>query len=105
MKAYYPAPKFIEPSPATFITEAIGYYVTTQVELVSLDPKSAAISVKVTDTSTNEIVDMPLTLEYNAMLAKVPVYGTKSDCEAACKILNRAVKEKIAATIQAFSQI
>jgi hypothetical protein len=105
MKAYYPMLKFITPDAATFITESIPYYVTTQAELVALDLKSAAIIVKVYDTSLENHVDLPVTVEYNELLEKVPVYGTKNDCDNACKTLNKLNKDKASLTVQRLSII
>lgn len=105
MKAYYPAMKFIQPDPATYLTEPIAYYVTTMVELVALDSNCAAINIHVNDNDSGTTVAVPLTVEYNPLLEKVPVFGTKCDCESACKVLNRTTKEKIALTIQVLNQI
>ena len=105
MKAYYPALKFIEPDPATYITERIGYYVATQVDLTFLDSKSAAVIIKLADNVNGGHVDLPVAVEYNELLGKVPVFGTKTDCDFACKTLNHAVKDKIAETIRLLNTI
>ena len=105
MKAYYPMLKYIDPHPTTFILEPVPYYVTVQTELVSLDSKSAAICNHVYDGNDNKVHDELIVLEYNALLGKVPVYGTKNDCDSACKILNHDNKEKASLTIQRLSII
>lgn len=99
MKAYCPLVRTIEPDDTTFLATAINYYVVTQVELLELSSDAAIVSVTTADTVTT------LSVGPSVILGRIPVYGTKTDCDSACKTLNKPIKEKALATIQRLSPL
>jgi hypothetical protein len=107
MKAYIPLPRTLSPDNTTFLLETIEYYVVTQIDLLELDQNAAHFTI----TSATTVSDLNVSAETvfvvhrNDMLERVPVYGTKTDCENACKHLNRNIKEKALATIQLLSKL
>lgn len=101
MKAYVPIPHTITSDGTTFILEHITHYVVTQVELLELSQNAAHFTVATADLDASE----QLIVYFNETLGRIPVYGTKCDCENACKHLNKGVKEKALATIQLLSKL
>ena len=105
MKAYIPMPHTLSPDSTTFLLETIEYYVVTQIDLLELDQNAAHFTITSANVQYPDEINTIYTVERNDVLARVPVYGTKSDCENACKHLNRAVKEKALATVQLLSKL
>lgn len=107
MKAYIPLPRTIEPDNTTFLLETIEHYVVTQIELLELDQNAAHffIPIKKDGVSCPPEETTVYLVGYNDVLGRIPVYGTKIDCESACKALNKLVKEKALATIQKLSTL
>lgn len=105
MKAYIPLPQLIEPDPATFIASPIEYYVVTQIDLLELDQSAAHFIITSARMVPNDDPNTVYTVGYNEVLGRVPVYGTKTDCENSCKALNQSVKEKALATVQKLSKL
>lgn len=101
MKAYAPIPHTIMSDGTTFILEHITHYVPTQVELLELSQSAAHFTVASANLDDSE----RLIVHYNKVLGRIPVYGTKCDCENACKQLNHDVKGKALATIQLLSKL
>jgi hypothetical protein len=99
MKAYCPLVRTLEPDDNTYIVSAINYYVVTQVELLELSSDAAIVSVTTSDSVTT------LSIGPSTVLGRIPVYGTKTDCDSACKTLNKPVKEKAVLTIQKLSAL
>ena len=99
MKAYVPLPHTVEPDDSTFLLEPITHYVITQVDLFELTLENAYFKIP-SDPDNNTYI-----LQYNLVLDRIPIYGTKCDCESACKMLNKGVKEKVAATMHKLSTI
>lgn len=105
MKAYIPLPHTIEPDPATFISAPIEHYVVTQIDLLELDQNAAHFTITSANTQYPNEINTIYCVERNEVLGRVPVYGTKTDCESSCKALNKAVKERALATIQKLSSL
>ena len=101
MKAYVPISYTIASDDTTFILEPIVHYVPTQVELLELSQSAAHFTAASASLDERE----KLVVYYNEALGRIPVYGTKCDCENACKCLNKGVKEKALATIQLLSKL
>ena len=99
MKAYVPIPHTITSDGTTFILEHITHYVPTQVELLELSQSAAHFTIATASS------DEQFTVSFDPLLGRIPVYGTKCDCENACKHLNKTVKEKALATIQLLSKL
>lgn len=99
MKAYVPIPHTITSDGTTFILEHITHYIPTQVELLELSQVAAHFTV------ASASPDEQFVAHFNDALGRIPVYGTKCDCENACKHLNKTVKEKALATIQLLSRL
>ena len=98
MKAYVPIPHTLTSDGTTFILEHITHYVPTQVELLELSQVAAHFTVATAP-------DEQFIVYLNEVLGRIPVYGTKCDCENACKVLNKGIKEKALATIQLLSKL
>ena len=107
MKAYIPMPHTLSPDSTTFLLETIEYYVVTQIDLLELDQNAAHFTITSATTlaELNVSAETVFVVHRNEMLERVPVYGTKTDCENACKHLNRTVKEKALATVQLLSKL
>ena len=98
-------PHTLSPDSTTFLLETIEYYGVTQLDLLELDQNAAHFTITSANVQYPDEINTIYTVERNDVLARVPVYGTKSDCENACKHLNRAVKEKALATVQLLSKL
>ena len=101
MKAYVPIPHTITSDGTTFILEHVTHYVPTQVELLELSQSAAHFTIATANADNSE----QFIISFDQLLGRIPVYGTKCDCENACKVLNKGVKEKALATIQLLSKL